>query len=312
MLLRTTPPRGRRARRKGRSPPRARAPPGRARRTRRTRRGRARRRAAPSIEKSASRTRSLVGRVVRPRGTAMRRPPSSPATMRTRRAPHAGIASRSISPCRSSSASASGRSSGAPSSGSLVDDLARGAARALEQLDVLGHPREAERREPGLAHAGQLALAAQPQVDLGEPEPVVVRRQRLEPLRGLRPEQQAQRVVAAAPDAAAQLVQLGDAVALGVLDEHHGRVRDVDADLDHRRRDEHVGTRPPRTPPSPPASRRTASGRAAARRGSRELAVASRSYSAVAARAWSASDSSTSGQTTNAWRPARSSSRIRS
>ena len=30
---------------------------------------------------------------------------------------------------------------------------------------------------------------------------------------------------------------------------------------------------------------------------------ASRSYSAVAARAWSASDSSTSGQTTNAWRP---------
>ena len=40
--------------------------------------------------------------------------------------------------------------------------------------------------------------------------------------------------------------------------------------------------------------------------------VRSRSYSAVAARAWSASDSSTSGQTTNAWRPCASSSRIRS
>ena len=37
-----------------------------------------------------------------------------------------------------------------------------------------------------------------------------------------------------------------------------------------------------------------------------------RSYSAVAARACSASDSSTSGQTTNAWRPRPSSSRMRS
>ena len=47
-------------------------------------------------------------------------------------------------------------------------------------------------------------------------------------------------------------------------------------------------------------------------RKSRNSVRASRSNSAVAARAWSASDSSTSGQTTNAWRPARSSSRIRS
>ena len=35
-------------------------------------------------------------------------------------------------------------------------------------------------------------------------------------------------------------MELAEAVALGVLDEHHGRVRDVDADLDHGRRDEHV------------------------------------------------------------------------
>ena len=40
--------------------------------------------------------------------------------------------------------------------------------------------------------------------------------------------------------------------------------------------------------------------------------LARRSYSAVAARAWRASDSSTSGHTTKAWRPARSSSRMRS
>ena len=44
----------------------------------------------------------------------------------------------------------------------------------------------------------------------------------------------------AAADAPAQLVQLRDAVALGVLDEHHRRVGDVDADLDHGRGHEHV------------------------------------------------------------------------
>ena len=42
----------------------------------------------------------------------------------------------------------------------------------------------------------------------------------------------------AASDPAAQLVQLGYAVAVGVLDQHHGGVGDVDADLDHGRRDE--------------------------------------------------------------------------
>ena len=42
-------------------------------------------------------------------------------------------------------------------------------------------------------------------------------------------------------DPPAQLVQLGDPVALGVLDQHHRRVGHVDPDLDHRRRDQHVG-----------------------------------------------------------------------
>ena len=44
----------------------------------------------------------------------------------------------------------------------------------------------------------------------------------------------------AAADAPAQLVQLGDAVAVGVLDEHDRGVGDVDADLDDGRGDEHV------------------------------------------------------------------------
>ena len=57
----------------------------------------------------------------------------------------------------------------------------------------------------------------------------------------LRPrDEQAVRLLGAAADAAAQLVQLREPEAVGLLDDHHRRVRDVDADLDHRRRDEHV------------------------------------------------------------------------
>ena len=42
------------------------------------------------------------------------------------------------------------------------------------------------------------------------------------------------------PDAAAELVQLGKAEAFRVLDNHYGCFRHVDADLDHRGRDQHV------------------------------------------------------------------------
>ena len=57
----------------------------------------------------------------------------------------------------------------------------------------------------------------------------------------LRPrDEQAVRLLRPAPDAAAQLVELREPEAVGLLDDHHRRVRDVDADLDHRRRDEDV------------------------------------------------------------------------
>ena len=45
---------------------------------------------------------------------------------------------------------------------------------------------------------------------------------------------------APAPDAAAQLVELGEAEALGALDDDQRRVGHVDPDLDHRRRDQHA------------------------------------------------------------------------
>ena len=50
----------------------------------------------------------------------------------------------------------------------------------------------------------------------------------------------AERLDAAAPDPAAQLVELGQAEPVGALDDHHRRRRHVDADLDHRRADEDV------------------------------------------------------------------------
>ena len=118
------------------------------------------------------------------------------------------------------------------------------------------------------------------------------------------------RRVLAAPDPAAQLVQLGDAEALGTLDHHHRRVGDVDPDLDHGRRDQHVGL---------------AGGEGAHRlrllgRGHLPVQEADRELAQLAPLAAAPprprplcpadfSDSATSGQTTKAWRPSRRRSR---
>ena len=80
---------------------------------------------------------------------------------------------------------------------------------------------------------------------LGDDEAVGRVGQRLEPLAALVGQriliqQDAERLVRTAADAAAQLVQLRQAEPLGVLDQHDRGVRDVDADFDHRRRDQDV------------------------------------------------------------------------
>ena len=112
---------------------------------------------------------------------------------------------------------------------------------------VLAQPGEAQVGEARLARAEQLSLAADLEVALGELEPVGRRHHRLEAVAGdvgellLRPgDEQAVGLLRAAPHAAAQLVELGEAEAVGLLHDHDRRVRHVDADLDHRRRDEHV------------------------------------------------------------------------
>ena len=88
--------------------------------------------------------------------------------------------------------------------------------------------------------AEQVALAADPEVLLGEFEAVGLLLEGDEPLRrrlgGV--EDDAVGLLGAPPDAAPQLMELGKAETLGVFDDHHGRVGDVDPHLDDGGRDE--------------------------------------------------------------------------
>ncbi len=129
----------------------------------------------------------------------------------------------------------------------LGDELGGELAGLLEQRAVGAEAGEAEVAEAGLPRSEELALAAEVEVALGELEAVRGLDERLEARLGgvgqleLRArDQQAVRLLGAAADAAAELVELREAEPVGLLDDHDRRVRDVDADLDHRRRDEHV------------------------------------------------------------------------
>ena len=92
----------------------------------------------------------------------------------------------------------------------------------------------------------RLAAAAEAEIGVGDDEAVLGVAQDQQPLAGgeaqpLVIEQHAVGGLAAAPDPAAQLVQLRQAEAVGVLDHHDGRLRHVDADLDHRGGDQEAG-----------------------------------------------------------------------
>ena len=103
---------------------------------------------------------------------------------------------------------------------------------------------------PGLLVAEQVAGAAQLQVahrDLEARAELGVVRQRRQPLGGLGRErgggvvhQVGVGALAAASDAPADLVELGQAERVGVLDDQRVRLRDVDAGLDDRRAHQHV------------------------------------------------------------------------
>ena len=127
----------------------------------------------------------------------------------------------------------------------LGDDL-------LQHLDV---ELEAERGDvAGLLGAEQVAGAADLEVahrdrEAGAELRVVGKRREAGPglgrqLRRLGVEEVGVRRNVAAADAAADLVELGEAERVGALDDQGVRLRDVEARLDDRRRDEHVGSSP--------------------------------------------------------------------
>ena len=124
----------------------------------------------------------------------------------------------------------------------LEEALCRVARAIVERLvaQQVGH---LERSIAGLRLAEEIAHPAQPQVGPGDLETVLGGREKREPFVRLLPhvaQQDAERLLGAAPHASAQLVQLGEPEVIGVVDDDRARARDVDAALDDRRRDEDV------------------------------------------------------------------------
>src|SRR5476649_2631012 len=205
---------------------------------------------------SVSRSLSDVGRSPSHVGAFSRRPFNEPAITRIRFARLKG--SRSYGPAPP-----------APHASSNLDELealfparqelvhARGVGQRLRKparglllrrvqhlaiADEIDHP---ERRQAGLARAEEIAGAAQPEIALRDLEAVGRVGHRLQPLARLVGErvlvqQETERLMAIAADAPAQLMQLRQAEALGVLDNHHARVRHIHPDLDDRRRYQNV------------------------------------------------------------------------
>src|SRR5262245_17276318 len=104
------------------------------------------------------------------------------------------------------------------------------AVRGLHDVAVAHEVAGAQLGQPGLPRPEEISRPAQLEVALRDREAVARRGHRLQPLaRVIGPgrliHQEAVRFPLAAPDAAAQLVQLRETEPLGVLDHHDGRVR---------------------------------------------------------------------------------------
>src|SRR6516225_10115968 len=104
---------------------------------------------------------------------------------------------------------------------------------------------EMEFGQPALARAEELARTAQLQILLGDAESILGFPKDLQPRprrlaeRGLI-EQKAGRAGLAPADASAELVELGEAEALRMLDHHDRGGRHIDADLDHSGGDQKI------------------------------------------------------------------------
>src|SRR5690606_16332496 len=125
------------------------------------------------------------------------------------------------------------------------DDHARivmgGREEVFLRLDV-GYP---EARQTALPRTEQFARAPQSQVFLGDPETIFRFTHDLDPRLGgfakrRLVEQETTRFVRAAADTATQLMKLGKAEPFRMLNDHDGRGRYIDADLDDRGGNEYL------------------------------------------------------------------------
>src|SRR5262245_41786372 len=108
---------------------------------------------------------------------------------------------------------------------------------------MLRQARHAEEGKATLPRAEHLAAASELQILLGNDEAVLGAAHDAKPLacrvgERLAVKQNTRGLLGAAPDAPAQLMELRETEALGVLDDHDAGIRYVDADLDHRGGDE--------------------------------------------------------------------------
>src|SRR5204863_9837354 len=124
-----------------------------------------------------------------------------------------------------------------------LEHLSRRLDRLGYELTIALEIREAQQRLTALPLAQILARPAQLEVALRDLETVRALEDDLQPVAGglrqrVSEKQDAHALARAPADAAAQLVQLRKAEALGALDHHQRGIRHIDADLDHRGTDE--------------------------------------------------------------------------
>jgi len=117
------------------------------------------------------------------------------------------------------------------------------APRLREPREVPERVRHAQGRQAALARAEEIARASRLEVFFRDEEAVGRLLEHGEAAagfrrRGLADHEGAPGSAMAAADAAPELMELGEAERLGVLDDHERRLRDVDADFHHRRRHE--------------------------------------------------------------------------
>ncbi len=122
----------------------------------------------------------------------------------------------------------------------MIDDVDGRVSRALHQIVVAHDVSHAESQGARLASAEEFAGAAELEVALRDFESIAGIGKKIEPLFFLVGNQNGVRLPLAASDAPAQLMQLREAEAIGIHDQHDRGVRDIDADFDHRRADENV------------------------------------------------------------------------